>query len=714
MCRFIRQLEVLDQMSVDGGNEDISISTGRQNLMLSTYDTHEPWWHVLALTTPRPMPHFAWFQREGSTNALRSEAPLVLVTLTNQDTADHSMEVSVPRLRSEAERNQGLIDFDVVKEWLRICDIKHGASCRVDIAHSGKPPGLRLIDVDTRDIVEPNTVVRYAALSYVWGSRSRYRHGHIPTDPSTSSDLSGLVEASYLRRLPQRLPATLEDAITVCQALGEQYVWIDLFCIDQSDQHELQRQINQMNKIYQTASFTMLAKGPIDAYEGLPGVSRRLRKYAQPTCTTPQGKLVGSHVRPAIFHSGRAPWDLRGWTLQESLFSHRRLSFSNHSVCMTCQQEYFHDSLVNSTTQRYPVRLTNRFDWWDNENSIDLTVDNWDFKNFNALISVYTNRILRYPGDILNACRGALSEIEPRTGAITYGIPTTDAHRALLWTPHFSHTVSRRPGHWPSWSWCGWMGRVEWRRWVVDVPDYEGEADVNDGYVSILNKKSNKKGRKDGWVVRSGEGSSESLPPATLSFPTVEDPRVPPMLHISTLVAPCKLVEAPTDPREPTILTYVNEETGTATKKDLGYHWTLLSPKTVSSRVDPVPLTDIANSTGEPDLFTDSDHFLRLSKEESELLERYASALRRQSRRKGKRKEEPIQVAAELILIKHWDLIRDSEEHDAWLADMVGCLLVVPAEVVEGKEKYRRVGMVLLEREVFETFRPKTGEMDIV
>ena len=708
---------MLDHRSVDDGNEDISISTGRQNLMLSTYDTHEPWWDVLALTTARPVPHFAWFQREGSKNALRSEEPLVLVTLANQDTADHSMDVSVPRLRSEAERNQGLIDFDVVKQWLRICDIKHGASCRVDIAHSGQPPGLRLIDVDTRDIIEPKTVVRYAALSYVWGSRSRYSHGDIPTDPSSSSGLGGLVESSYLRRLPQRLPATLEDAITVCQVLGEQYLWIDLFCIDQSDQHELQSQINQMNKIYQTASFTILAKGPIDAYEGLPGISRPLRKYAQPTCTMGQGQLLlGTHIRPAVALSGKAPWDLRGWTLQESLFSPRTLTFSNHAVHMTCQQEYFHDSLVTSTTQRYPVRLTNRFDWWDNENSIDLTVDNWDFKNFNALISVYTNRMLRYPEDILNACRGALSELELRTGAnIKYGIPVTDAHRALLWTPHFSHTLSRRTGHWPSWSWCGWMGRVEWRRWVVDLPDYEGEADANIGYVSILNRQSRKRRRTDDiWNAQSEQEVRESFPSATLSFPASEDLQNPPILNIATLIATCTLVKAPTDPREPTILTYANEETGTVTKKDLGNHWTLLSPRNTSSRGQPVPLMDIANSTGEPDLFAESDHFLHLSKEESELLERDARALRRQTRRKGKRKEEAIQMPAELLLIKHWDLIRDSEEHDTWLADMVGCLVVVPAEAVEQRKVCRRVGMVLLEREVFRTFRPDTGERDIV
>ena len=182
---------------------------------------------------------------------------------------------------------------------------------------------------------------------------------------------------------------------------------------------------------------------------------------------------------------------------------------------------------------------------------------------------------------------------------------------------------------------------------------------------------------------------------------------MPPILNIASVIAPCTLVRTSTDDREPTTLTYANEETGTATKKDLGYHWTLLSPHAATQRGQPVPLIDIANSTGEPDLFAESDHFLRLSMEESDSLEIYARALKRQSRRKRKRKEDTVQVPAELLLIKHWDLIRDSEEHDAWLADMVGCLVVVPADGVDGKETCRRIGMVLLEREVFEAFKPE-------
>ena len=724
MCRFIRQLEELDHRSLDEEGDDAAVSTGLPSLTLSTFDTHEPWWHVLALTTTRPLPSFAWFQREGSANAFESEKPLVLVTCTEDEPADDMVDVSVPRRRPTIEQHLGLIDLNIARDWLQICEQKHGASCRIDTG-TKNPSGLRLIDVNTREIIVPNAMVRYVALSYVWGNRSKSSHGHLPT--SSTSDLSGLAEASSLRQIPRKLPATLEDAITVCQALGESYLWIDLFCIDQSDQKELQGQINQMNKIYQGATFTIIARGSVDAYEGLAGISRPLRKREQPTCSTPHGELMATHIRPAIAYSGKSPWDLRAWTLQESLFSHRRLAFSNHTVRMICQREYFHDALVNTLAQRNPITLTNRFDWWDDDNSIDLTLSCWDFKTFNALVSIYTNRILRYPSDILNACRGALSELELRTGAqFSYGIPVTDAHRALLWTPHFSHTVSRRPGNWPSWSWCGWMGRTEWRRWIVDIPEYEGEADINDRYASILNRKGDKRRRVDGRSSPRNETQTVgSLPSAILHFPKSENPQMPPVLHTTTFTAQCTLVKAPTDTVEPSMLTYADEETGTATKKDLASHWTILSPNTTSSQGHPALLKDVANTTGEPDLFTEGDHFLRLSKEESGLLEKYAivsstnpPTKRGRASARGKGKQEVRHVPAELVLIKHWDLIRDSEDHDAWLADMVGCLVVVPDKMEgyagDAQVRYRRIGVVMLEREVFESFGPTKGESYLV
>lgn len=137
MCQFISRLMELSPDSPEGHRSGFSISTGKPNLMLSTFDTHEPWWHVLALSTSRPIPPFAWFQGEGSANAFKSDKPVVLVTCLSKD--DSVDRISIPRLRSEEEQTQRLIDFDVVKAWLQTCDQKHGAACRVDVNRSRKP-----------------------------------------------------------------------------------------------------------------------------------------------------------------------------------------------------------------------------------------------------------------------------------------------------------------------------------------------------------------------------------------------------------------------------------------------------------------------------------------------------------------------------------------------------------------------------------------------
>ena len=670
------------------------------------------------------------------------------------------MECPMPRYQGSVRmlsNLEGTIDLSVIKTWLRICDQKHGAACRVNPDLHIKPGSLRLIDVNTKTIVDAHDDALYVALSYVWGSRGKTSHGHLPDNPSTS-DLSGLSEVSILRQLPRRLPATFEDAITVCKNLEERYLWIDLFCIDQSNPHDLQHQINQMNSIYQAATFTIIAKDSTDAYEGLPGISVPLRKRRQPTISTPHGTLTATYIRPPLVLSGKAPWDLRGWTLQEAIFSHRRLIFSHHTVRMMCEQEYFHDTMVNTLSPRYPARMTDRMDWRNSVNSIDINLPYWDFRTFNCLVSIYTNRILRYPDDILNAVQGTLAELRLRTGtAFIYGIPTTDAHRGLLWTPHFSHTLTRRPGNWPSWCWSGWMGRVSWRLWVVMLPDYEDEADLDDPHVSILNCTSHKRRQIETQNItglppsqrsdaRRDPETRNTLQPAILRFPANRGPSVPPVLEVTSLIASCVLVRVPTDAREPTILTYADDEVGTANKKDLGYHWTIKSPYSKRSMKDSDSLVDIANSTGEPDIFAKSDHFLRLSEEDSSELEILATIASGKtnvgSRKRGKNKNSAVHAPAELILIKHYDLIRDSEEHDAWLANMVACLVVVPAEEdpeweVEPPDeedassedrhtnktkllsakvdlKVRRLGMALLERGTFEAFGPKQGERDIV
>jgi hypothetical protein len=87
----------------------------------------------------------------------------------------------------------------------------------------------------------------YVALSYVWGS--------------PSGDW----------------PQTILDAAEVTKRLGEQYLWVDRLCINQSNLQEKQVLISKMNAIYEGAEFTIVAAAG-DARTGLPGVEMTPRK----------------------------------------------------------------------------------------------------------------------------------------------------------------------------------------------------------------------------------------------------------------------------------------------------------------------------------------------------------------------------------------------------------------------------------------------------
>jgi hypothetical protein len=69
---------------------------------------------------------------------------------------------------------------------------------------------------------------------------------------------------------PPRVPQTVEDAISVVKELGEQFLWVDAYCIDQNDPAEREHMISNMHHIYVCAVFGTSSDS------GLPGVSHIL------------------------------------------------------------------------------------------------------------------------------------------------------------------------------------------------------------------------------------------------------------------------------------------------------------------------------------------------------------------------------------------------------------------------------------------------------
>ena len=217
-----------------------------------------------------------------------------------------------------------------------------------------------------------------------------------------------------------------------------------------------------MDQIFASAYLTLVNLDGIDADWGLPGISRPLLQTQQPTVNLKSGRLMATYVYSNCDNNGMSIWDSRGWTLQERLLSQRCIMFAKSYISMTCRTEFFHDCLaINEEAVGSKTWLGNDF-FREDGTGINLDDSEWDFKNYDALISVFSARKLTYDTDILNACRGSLNRLSRTTSIeFCFGLPVENCLRALIWIPHSEHVLIRRSGF-PSWSWTGWKGRIEY------------------------------------------------------------------------------------------------------------------------------------------------------------------------------------------------------------------------------------------------------------
>jgi hypothetical protein len=147
----------------------------------------------------------------------------------------------------------------------------------------------------------------------------------------------------FSRLLPPQLPETIEDAIFITRSLSMRYLWIDRFCINQSEPSEVREQVGQMDLIYSCAYLTIIAAAGATPNHGLPGVGNRGRP-TQPHGIIREHMLVSTLLDPrnAIEHS---KWFQRGWTYQEGILSPRRLVFTDYQVYFECSGMYCCEAL---------------------------------------------------------------------------------------------------------------------------------------------------------------------------------------------------------------------------------------------------------------------------------------------------------------------------------------------------------------------------------
>ncbi|KAF2663231.1 HET-domain-containing protein [Microthyrium microscopicum] len=343
------------------------------------------------------------------------------------------------------------ISIPLLIGWAQQCHEEHGGVCH-DLTERSRislPSDLILIDVRKSCLVHVPTVSseRYVAISYVWGKKS----GDIRLTMKTRDFL---FTENSLMRMKERIPRTIQDAMTVVAAMELQYLWVDRLCIIQDQKEGLNQQLHQMASVYANSYFTIVAADGRDADQGLTGVKPHGRSIAFQF----SGEVKTVEDPDYIRRTDGSVWNTRAWTFQESTLSLKQMIFIGSSVYWRCQKmdkdetggDMFRLGADNSSD--YGQGLGGACPPWPN------------LERYCDLVTGYTVRNLTFETDALRAFSAittALSGSFP--GGFLFGLPVFLFDIGLLWTGAPDRLVlAKRRKSFPSWSWLGWTGRTTW------------------------------------------------------------------------------------------------------------------------------------------------------------------------------------------------------------------------------------------------------------
>ncbi|KAL0253401.1 hypothetical protein SLS55_010380 [Diplodia seriata] len=356
-------------------------------------------------------------------------------------------EVDVTKLQPELlwQSAEELVDFGRLRLLMQQCSERE--------AVQQQPKGMRLIHVPTRQIIHASPDMKYAALSYVWGS------------------VAGPMQ--FREELPENVPRTIEDCLFASAQLNIDYLWIDRYCIRQDDAEEKAAQIHKMHEIYQNAYVTMFAVVGDGPDHGIPGISR-------PRTFLPHAFMDG-RLFVAIHNPRRvirdSTWASRGWTYQEDFLSTRKLFFLGNQVLFRCtrtERTAIEGPLRNPEPPRHTEYEVRPYDWNVAAQRFIATQHMWDH------IMEVNRRGFADEADRINAILGIFGHLQV-TGLISghvYGIPVLSEFcenndlalnirnwkegflNGLLWCTGQEQRGNprRRRRQFPSWTWAAWQG----------------------------------------------------------------------------------------------------------------------------------------------------------------------------------------------------------------------------------------------------------------
>ncbi|KAK2608474.1 hypothetical protein QQS21_002936 [Conoideocrella luteorostrata] len=366
-------------------------------------------------------------------------------------------------------------DMDLVRSWIRDCERWHGHQCLDRTRwNTGEynVPFIRLISLAENRLVETAEPKSYATLSYVWGSNEVFK--------TLKSNMADLLQPRGIK--VQSLPKSISDAITLATCLGFEYLWVDSLCIIQDCDSDKKQQIAIMGSIYSRSSLTIVAAAGKNCHVGIPGLQLKSRSYSQYVARVADDlRLIA--LRPDTDSSVRSTeWSTRGWTYQEHLLSQRCL-FSLHDGSVTfqcrravwgedyCAESRYLDSCAPMKELTLNMGVTQPGSVRDRPPPAVQTVRSSYLQEYSRLVKGYTGRKMTNESDRLIGFDGILDLLRKAFCFRTVqGLPEPIFNFALLWQPGermkrvSADEKTGRP-RFPSWSWAGWKGLVEYENW---------------------------------------------------------------------------------------------------------------------------------------------------------------------------------------------------------------------------------------------------------
>ena len=346
------------------------------------------------------------------------------------------------------------VDIGRIEKWLAQCNSSHNGVCRDAPGMTGieLPDILYLVDVENKCIIVANGIPKYIALSYVWAHASNQCE-------LTKENLVFMKQPGSLNshQISSRMSGTVRAAMSLGQSIGVRYLWVDRLCIIQNDPLRKAEQIDAMGGIYLHSYLTLAVADSGDSSSGLRGIQsvtqpRHLPQTVYTFHASPRS--VTAFIYPFMWSS--PVYDTRGWTFQEQMLAKRTLKFTPDGMRWICQSCDWKERQVD---WQFPLS-----GWNSNGKNMTYIYTIWpNVKLWDNMLQGYLERHLTYEDDILRAFAGITKVLSGGfPGGFHFGLPELFFDAALLWRPEsFLERRNSTTGvALPSWSWCGWKGKI--------------------------------------------------------------------------------------------------------------------------------------------------------------------------------------------------------------------------------------------------------------